>query len=87
MQNGQVCQSCGMPLTEEVLGTERDGSKNEDYCVYCYKEGAFVTDCDMEEMIDICVPFMEKEGMNKEKARKLLENKLPKLKRWKHRSA
>ena len=31
------CQSCGMPLTEEVLGTNVDGSKNEDYCMYCYK--------------------------------------------------
>ena len=27
----KFCQSCGMPLTEEVLGTNADGSKNEDY--------------------------------------------------------
>ena len=33
----KFCQSCGMPLTEEVLGTNADGSKNEDYCMYCYK--------------------------------------------------
>ena len=30
----KFCQSCGMPLTEEVLGTNADGSKNEDYCMY-----------------------------------------------------
>jgi len=27
----KFCQSCGMPLTSEVLGTNADGSKNEDY--------------------------------------------------------
>ena len=27
----KFCQSCGMPLTEEILGTNADGSKNEDY--------------------------------------------------------
>lgn len=34
------CQSCGMPLNSENLGTNADGSKNEDYCMYCYKEAA-----------------------------------------------
>ena len=28
----RFCQSCGMPLTDDVLGTNADGSKNEDYC-------------------------------------------------------
>lgn len=27
----KFCQSCGMPLTEEILGTNADGSKNQDY--------------------------------------------------------
>jgi len=26
----KFCQSCGMPLTEDVLGTNADGSKNEE---------------------------------------------------------
>ena len=26
----KFCQSCGMPLTSEILGTNADGSKNED---------------------------------------------------------
>ena len=38
----KFCQSCGMPLTEEILGTNADGTKNEDYCIYCYKDGKFL---------------------------------------------
>ena len=33
----KFCQSCGMPLTNEILGTNTDGTLNEDYCIYCYK--------------------------------------------------
>ena len=47
----KFCQSCGMPLTDDVLGTNADGSKNEDYCMYCYKDGKFLQDCTMEEML------------------------------------
>ena len=47
----KFCQSCGMPLTDEVLGTNADGSKNEDYCMYCYRDGKFLQDCTMEEMV------------------------------------
>ncbi len=50
----RFCQSCGMPLTEDVLGTNADGSKNEDYCMYCYRDGHFLQDCTMEEMIEHC---------------------------------
>ena len=32
----KFCQSCGMPLNDQVLGTNDDGSKNEEYCMYCY---------------------------------------------------
>lgn len=36
----KFCQSCGMPLQKnEELGTNHDGSKNEEYCCYCYKDG------------------------------------------------
>jgi hypothetical protein len=32
-----------MPLTDEsLLGTEKDGSKNQEYCKYCYQNGSFV---------------------------------------------
>ena len=54
----KFCQSCGMPLTEDVLGTNADGSKNEDYCMYCYRDGKFLQDCTMEEMIEHCAQFI-----------------------------
>ena len=38
-----ICQSCAMPLySDDVYGTNADGSKNEDYCKYCYVDGKFV---------------------------------------------
>ena len=38
--NEKICQSCGMPLNnKEELGTNKDGSINDDYCKYCYKDG------------------------------------------------
>ena len=30
--NMKFCQSCAMPMTEELYGSNKDGSKNEDYC-------------------------------------------------------
>jgi len=35
----KTCKSCGTPLTDEMYGTEADGSKNTDYCKYCYENG------------------------------------------------
>ena len=48
-----------MPLTEEVLGTNADGSKNDEYCIYCYKDGKFLQECTMEEMIEHCAQFVD----------------------------
>ncbi len=57
------CQSCAMPMeSEDVLGTNLDGSRNSDYCIYCYKDGKFTApDVTMEEEIEKCVPFMKEE--------------------------
>ncbi|KZL91066.1 zinc ribbon domain-containing protein [Clostridium magnum] len=35
------CQSCGMPMNEEFYGTEANNEKNQEYCIYCYENGAF----------------------------------------------
>lgn len=84
--NKKFCQSCGMPITmPEQQGTNADGSKNGDYCVYCYKDGAFTADCTMEEMIQFCLN-LQGEGeffKDKEKARQRMEQWFPTLKRWK----
>ena len=45
----KFCQSCGMPLTSnEVCGTNADGSLSADYCTYCYQNGKFTQDCTMD---------------------------------------
>ena len=57
------CQSCGMPMTQEAhFATNADGSRNNDYCCYCYDKGAFKQDCTMEEMIDCCVKIGQDMG-------------------------
>ena len=43
MEFEQFCQSCAMPLTEEILGTNEDGSKSQDYCKFCYEDGKEVS--------------------------------------------
>lgn len=80
-----ICQSCGMLMeSKEVVATNKDGSFNEEYCIYCYKNGEFTTpNVTMEEEIEICVPFMKEHRMNEDEARKLLKETFPNLKRWK----
>lgn len=41
-----------------------DGSKNEDYCRYCYEKGKFKGDMTREEMIEFCIPHMVKANPN-----------------------
>lgn len=83
----RYCQSCGMPMgnTDELYGTEKDGSLNPDYCKYCYDNGEFTSSCTMEEMIDFCVPHMTKAnpGMEEKEAREMMLSVFPSLKRWK----
>ncbi|NMM61850.1 transcriptional regulator [Clostridium sp. P21] len=79
----KYCQSCGMPMNEEVYGTEINNEKNKEYCIYCYENGAFTQpDLTMEQMIDACMPFMKDKGMDENEARNLMKNCLPALKRW-----
>ena len=84
-QNLKFCQSCGMPMQEAQYGTEKDGSKNEKYCCYCYKDGAFAWECTMEEMIDFCAELDVKDGRAKttEEAKVAMMAYFPKLGRWK----
>ena len=85
----RFCQSCGMPLTEEILGTNADGSKNEDYCIYCYKDGAFTGDFTMEQMVEYCSMFVEEYNKNTGQNltacqyKDVLRQFYPTLKRWK----
>lgn len=81
----KICQSCGMPMKEEEqFGKNADSSKNDEYCCYCYPNGAFSKEETMEEMIECCIPFVLQDGefKTKDEAREMLTNYLPTLKRW-----
>ena len=84
----KFCQSCGMPLTDEILGTNADGTKNGDYCIYCYKDGKFLQDCTMDEMIEHCAQFVDEVNKNlprpmtKEEYIGQMKTYFPHLKRW-----
>lgn len=89
MNERPFCQSCAMPLTEDLRGTEADGSPSPHYCKYCYDKGRFTQDMTMEEMIDFCAPIMAKStpGMTPEQAREQMGKFFPLLLRWKGEKA
>lgn len=83
MEN-KICQSCGMPITlNEQLGTNKDGSINNDYCKYCYKNGEFIDKVSMEEYINMCSKYGVQAGMTNEEMKLHCEKLFPTLKRWK----
>lgn len=74
-----------MPLyNDDVLGTNEDGSKNEDYCIYCFNDGKFTSDVSMDEMMDFCIDKMCEchPEMDKAEASEMMKDVFPKLKRW-----
>lgn len=77
-----ICQCCGMPLEDEIISREKDGTLNEDYCKWCYADGNY-TYSDMDELIEVCIPHMAKEGFSEEQARAFMKENLPKLDYWK----
>ncbi len=77
-----ICQCCGMPLEDSILGRDKDGTPNEDYCQWCYADGTY-TYSDMDTLIDVCVGNMVGEDFTEEQARAYLKQTLPKLDYWK----
>lgn len=86
----KFCQSCGMPLTDDDKGTNADGSRNDDYCNYCYVDGRFRQDLTMEQMVEHCARFTDDinkwsgENMTVEEAKEMMRQFYPTLKRWKN---
>lgn len=78
-----ICQSCGMPLTDaSLLGTEKNGYENKDYCKYCYRNGEFThPEWDLDDMRSHMMWRMEQDGMPEEIIERIIA-KLPDLKRW-----
>lgn len=77
-----ICQCCGMPLEDAILSREPDGVFNEDYCKWCYTEGAF-TYQSMDALIDFCASHMANETFSPDQVRAYMRDLLPKLKHWK----
>ena len=72
-----------MPIGKpELRGTEKDGSKSQEYCLYCYQNGAFINPgMNMEEMKTLVKGQMEKMKMEPNIINIALKS-IPHLKRW-----
>ena len=80
--NQLICPCCGMPLDDSIIGRNKDGTLNEDYCQWCYADGTY-TYSNMDDLIDVCVGHMVNENFSEEQARIYLKQTLPKLDYWK----
>lgn len=83
-----------MPLRfdiEKYLGTNSDGSRSDEYCYYCLKDGKYIVDIPMSEMINIWIKYTDKyneyadTAYSPEELRRILNERLPKLNRWKQK--
>lgn len=81
----KICQSCGMPMQQGDLGTNVDGSVNQDYCKYCYTNGEFIDKVSMDEYIKMCSQFGSQAGMTNKEMEMFCRKLFPTLKRWKNR--
>ena len=82
---GPFCQSCGMPLaTADDFGTDAQGFRVNEYCRFCYANGAFTEpEISLQAMIDRCAAIMARQGvMPLADAKALMTETLPKLGRW-----
>lgn len=82
MEN-RICQSCGMPIvSDEQLGTNKDGSTNQDYCKYCFTNGEFIDRVSMERYIEMCSQYGSQAGMTNDEMKEHCTKLFPTLKRW-----
>lgn len=79
-----ICQSCGFPFSEERSGTNRDLSRNQNYCLSCYESGDFTDKhLSLHEMQRRLLEMAsEHNEISLEEAREIIKI-LPDLKRWK----
>ena len=79
----RYCESCGMILTPADYGSDADGSKDEHYCKWCYRQGKYTYETTMDAMIEDCAPRLAKNtGMTLDEAVSLMGAVLPQLERW-----
>ena len=70
-----------MPLEDGNMSREPDGAFNEDYCKWCYTDGAF-TYQSMDALIDFCAAHMANDAFPPVQVCAYLQDLLPKLKHW-----
>ncbi len=76
-----ICQCCGMPLDDSTVSHEPDGAINEDYCKWCYQDGAFVYPT-LDTLLDFLVREMPHEGVDDSAARQGGAAQLRRLAHW-----
>lgn len=78
-----ICQCCGMPLEDGITSREPDGSYNEDYCKWCYAEGAFAYQS-KDALLDFLLAHMPNpENIGEAERRAQYDADLSQLKHWK----
>lgn len=89
IQEGAICQSCGMDLNKiDDFGTNDTDEVHTDYCTYCMSKGSFTNERTLDEMVESNLRYLDE--YNKEKglsftpdeARVELKKHLATLKRW-----
>jgi len=77
------CQSCAMPLVNtDDYGTNIDGTKNIEYCKYCYQNGHFIEpEITVREMITKTTEVMKEMHIPAEQIEETRKF-IPMLKRW-----
>ena len=81
------CQSCGMPISAQFqnLGTNADGSHSQQYCSFCFKDGAFtLPNLKVEDMIRMSIENMTGDDLRMplDRATELANRMIPELGRW-----
>ena len=80
----RLCQSCGMPMSQDPRGggTNKDGSKSNEYCSYCYRNGTWMMDLTVDQMQERVGGLLKKTGIS-QSIQKVAVAGIPKLRRWK----
>ena len=78
-----ICQCCGMPLDDSTISAEPDGELNEEYCKWCYAEGAFAYQS-KDALLDFLLAHMpNSENIGEAERRAQYDAHLSQLKHWK----
>lgn len=80
------CYRCGMPLTDDILSHEPDGTPNEDYCQWCYADGRFPQQT-LEELTEYLAQSLATPQYPADQLRAWYREQLPRLPFWQAQAA